>query len=210
MKALHSMAAPVPWSRVVHEHRNALVPLGIILAVNLVLLLVVVLPLSRRVAANEQRAITAARSATLAEAEFRRAEAVRDEQSRATADLETFYKEVLPADVESARRTVQSKTMRVADAHHVKYRRGASNTEATRESSLERFTYAMTLSGSYDDIRAFIYDLETAPEFVIIDNMVLAEGSNTDAPLALSVELSTYYRAHRAPESGGQAKPNGR
>ena len=91
MKALHAMATPVPWSRVVHEHRKALVPLGIVLAVNLVLLLVVVLPLSRRVAANEQRAVLAARSATLAEAEFRRAEAVRDEQSRATRDLETFY-----------------------------------------------------------------------------------------------------------------------
>jgi Tfp pilus assembly protein PilO len=210
MKPLHSTATPVPWSRVVREHRKALVPLGIVLAVNLVLLLVVVLPLSRRVAANEQRAIMAARSATLAEAEFRRAEAVRDEQSRATADLETFYKEVLPGDVESARRTVQSKTMRVADAHDVEYRRGASNTEATRDSSLERFSYSMTLSGSYDDIRAFIYDLETAPEFVIIDNMVLAEGRDTNAPLSLGVELSTYYRARRASGSGGEAPSNGR
>jgi Tfp pilus assembly protein PilO len=210
MKALHSMATPVPWSRVVHEHRKALVPLGIVLAVNLVLLLVVVLPLSRRVAANEQRAVMAARSATLAEAEFRRAEAVRDEQSRATADLDTFYKEVLPADVESARRTVQSKTMRVADAHRVRYRRGTSNTEALTGSSLEQFTYSLTLSGSYDNIRRFIYALETAPEFVVIDNIVLAEGADTNAPLSLSVELSTFYRTRRASGSGGEAPSNGR
>jgi Tfp pilus assembly protein PilO len=209
MKAMQSMAEPVPWSRVIHEHRTALVPLGIVLAINLALLLVMVLPLSRRVAANEQRAVMAARSATLAEAEFRRAEVVREEQSRATADLETFYKEVLPADVESARRTAQSKTMRVADAHHVEYQRGASNTDDIAGSSLERFTYTLTLSGSYDNIRSFIYALETAPEFVVIDNIMLAEGSDTDAPLALGVELSTYYRARRA-EPSEQAAPNGR
>jgi hypothetical protein len=210
MKALQSTAPPVPWSRVVHEHRTALVPLGIVLAVNLVLLLVVVLPLSRLVAANEQRAVMAARSATLAEAEFRRAEAIRDEQSRATADLETFYKEVLPLDVESARRTVQSKTLRVADAHRIEYQRGSSNTTAARDSRLEQFTYSMTLSGSYNNIRRFIYALETAPEFVVIDNIVLAEGADTNAPLSLSVELSTFYRARRAAGSGGEAPSNGR
>ena len=203
------MAAPVPWSRVIQEHRNALVPLGVVLAINLVLLLVIVLPLSRRVAANEQRAVMAARSATLAAAEFKRAESVRDDKSRATADLETFYKEVLPADVESARRTAQSKTLRVADAHRVEYQRGASNTDEIAGSALEKFTYSLTLSGSYDNIRSFIYALETSPEFVVIDNIVLAEGSDTDAPLALGVELSTYYRSRRA-GSGGQAASNGR
>ncbi len=210
MNAVHSMAAPVPWSRVLHEHRKALLPLAIVLVINLVLLLLIVLPLSRRVEANERRAVTAARSATVAEAEFRRAEALREEKSRATTDLDTFYKDVLPADVESARRTVQSKTIRVADAHRVDYQRGASNTDEVPKSSLERFTYALTLSGSYDNIRAFIYDLETAPEFVIIDNIVLAEGTDSNAPLSLSVELSTYYRARRASKADGQAAPNGR
>jgi hypothetical protein len=210
MKALHSIAAPVPWSRVAHEHRRALVPLGIVLAINVVVLLVVVLPLSRRAAANEQRAITVGRAEAVADAEFRRAQALREEKSRASADLETFYKEVLPADVESARRTAQSKTMRVADAHNVKYQRGASDTDAVPESSLERFKCSLTLSGSYDNIRAFLYDLETATEFVVIDNIVLAEGADTNAPLSLSVELSTYYRPRRASPPDGQAATNGR
>ena len=90
------------------------------------------------------------------------------------------------------------------------YQRGTSNTETMRDSSLEQFTYSLTLSGSYDDIRGFIYALETAPEFVVIDNIVLAEGTDTNAPLSLSVELSTYYRARRASGTGGEAPSNGR
>ena len=203
MKALYSVAAPVPLSRIAREHRAALLPLGIVLAINVVLLLIVVLPLSRRVAANEQRAETAARAEAAAAAEFQKAEAIREGKARATTDLDRFYREVLPSDVAQARRVVQSKTMRLAAAHDVDYQRGTSDIEELRDSSLERFTSAISLSGSWDDIRGFIYELETAPEFVVIDNIVLAEGADTNAPLSLSVELSTYYRPSTAPAKVG-------
>lgn len=209
MKALYSAATPVPWSRVIREHRRALVPLGVALAVNVIVLLVVVLPIWTRVAANEERANRAAMAERAAAAEFRQAEAVREGKSRALADLDTFYKQVLPATVDAARRTVQTKTMKLADAHDVQYERGTSDTEEVRQSSLERFTYSLTLSGTYDDIRAFIYELETAPDFVVIDNILLAEGQDTNAPLSLSVDLSTYYRATPA-KPDVQAATNGR
>ncbi len=209
MKALYSAATPVPWSRVIREHRRALVPLGVALAVNVIVLLVVVLPIWTRVAANEERANRAAMAERAAAAEFRQAEAVREGKSRALADLDTFYKQVLPATVDAARRTVQTKTMKLADAHDVQYERGTSDTEEVRQSSLERFTYSLTLSGTYDDIRAFIYELETAPDFVVIDNILLAEGQDTNAPLSLSVDLSTYYRATPA-RPDVQAATNGR
>jgi Tfp pilus assembly protein PilO len=209
LKALYSAATPVPWSRVIREHRRALVPLGVALAVNVIVLLVVVLPIWTRVAANEERANRAAMAERAAAAEFRQAEAVREGKSRALADLDTFYKQVLPATVDAARRTVQTKTMKLADAHDVQYERGTSDTEEVRQSSLERFTYSLTLSGTYDDIRAFIYELETAPDFVVIDNILLAEGQDTNAPLSLSVDLSTYYRATPA-KPDVQAATNGR
>jgi Tfp pilus assembly protein PilO len=209
LKALYSAATPVPWSRVIREHRRALVPLGVALAVNVIVLLVVVLPIWTRVAANEERANRAAMAERAAAAEFRQAEAVREGKSRALADLDTFYKQVLPATVDAARRTVQTKTMKLADAHDVQYERGTSDTEEVRQSSLERFTYSLTLSGTYDDIRAFIYELETAPDFVVIDNILLAEGQDTNAPLSLSVDLSTYYRATPA-RPDVQAATNGR
>jgi Tfp pilus assembly protein PilO len=201
MKALRSGATPVPWSRVIKEHRRALIPLGVVLAVNVIVLLVVVLPMWNRVSANEERAQRAARSERDAASEYRQAEAVRDRKSRATTDLETFYKEVLPSNVDAARRTVQTKTMKLADSHDVQYERGTSDTEEIRQSSLERFTYSLTLSGTYDDIRAFIYELETSPDFVVIDNILLAEGQDLNAPLSLSVDLSTYYRAKAKPDA---------
>ena len=51
----------------------------------------------------------------------------------------------------------------------------------------------MVLQGDYESLRQFIYELESAPEFVIIDDVTLAQ-SDADKPLTLSLELSTYYR----------------
>jgi hypothetical protein len=102
---------------------------------------------------------------------------------------------VLPADVEAARLVVQSKPRRLAQAHDVFYGRGSSTTEEMRGSTLERFVTSISLEGDWDDIRGFIYALETAPEFIVIDNVAIAEGFDTNSPLSLSVDLSTYYRA---------------
>jgi hypothetical protein len=194
MKALYSSGTPVASARVLRDHRTALIPLGVALAINLVVLAGVVLPLSRRVAANERRAEAAAQAEHDANNEFRQAEAVREGKARATTDLDTFYRQVLPADVTAARRAVQKVRM-LALEHDVDFERGATDIEEIRDSSLERFTVTMTLSGDYDNIRALLYSLETAQEFVVVDKIVLAEGLDTNAPLALSLELSTYYRA---------------
>ena len=49
------------------------------------------------------------------------------------------------------------------------------------------------LSGTYPEMRDFLYQLETAPEFVVVDNVQLAEGSEGGG-LVLTLDLSTYYR----------------
>ncbi len=51
-----------------------------------------------------------------------------------------------------------------------------------------------SLTGDWDDIRQMIYEIETGPDFVVIDNMRLVEGAETNAPLSLTLDLSTYYR----------------
>jgi hypothetical protein len=43
-------------------------------------------------------------------------------------------------------------------------------------------------------MRAFIHSLETAPEFVVIDNVELAEDTENQNRLTVNLELSTYYR----------------
>ena len=52
----------------------------------------------------------------------------------------------------------------------------------------------MVLAGTYADMRDFIYQLETAPEFVVIDNVQLAEGGDGSGSLVVTLDLSTYYR----------------
>jgi hypothetical protein len=43
-------------------------------------------------------------------------------------------------------------------------------------------------------MRTFIHELETSPEFVVIDNIELSEESDGDSQLKVKVDLSTYYR----------------
>jgi hypothetical protein len=160
-------------------------------------LLVVVLPLSQRVAGAEQRAQGAERNRVTAEAEFKRAEALRTANSRATEDLATFYRDVLPVNVGAARRILQLKLRQQADAHNVEYRGGGSEEEELRDSNLLRLTMSMRLAGSYEDIRGFIYALETSPEFVVIEQVRLSEATRSSG-LELALDVSTYYRSPRA------------
>ena len=51
-----------------------------------------------------------------------------------------------------------------------------------------------SLEGDWDDIRQLIYEIETGPDFIVIDNVALAEGEDANAPLALTLDISTYYR----------------
>lgn len=195
MNALYSVGHQVPLARVIREHRAALLPLAIVLVINAALLVAVVLPLSQRVQANETRVENAERALTSAEAEFRQAEALRDGKARATTDLDMFYKQVLPGSISAARRIMELQLRQKAREHGVRFQRSDADEEDVRDSALDRLTYSMTWVGDYDDIRSFIYDLETSAEFVVIDNLVLAEGVTADAPLTLSIELSTYYRS---------------
>ena len=63
-----------------------------------------------------------------------------------------------------------------------------------RTARLRQMTIKMVLQGDYRNIRQFIYELESAPEFVIIDDLTLAENQR-DEPQTLTINLSTYYRA---------------
>ena len=58
---------------------------------------------------------------------------------------------------------------------------------------LGRMRISMTLQGDYNSVRQFIYELETTPTFVIIDDVTLAQ-NDPERPLALSLELSAYFR----------------
>lgn len=195
MNALYAMAATVPWSRVLREYRPWLLPLGAVIAINLGVLLSVVLPLSRAVEASERQAAGSAQALAAATADFRNAEDTRRGQVQATSDLDRFYREVLPADAASARRITHLKLSQMARAHDVTFERSAASPEPVTDSELERLKVSYGFSGSWNDIRQFLFDIETGDDFLIIDNVMLSEGADNSSPLSLTLDLSTYYRS---------------
>jgi len=194
MKALFMVGAEVPFTRVVGDHRRWLVPLGAVLAINVAVLVAVVLPLGRSVESGRVRSTTSAAALAEARADLENAEATRDGQTQATKDLDRFYKEVLPADLSSARRIMQLKLTQMAQEHDVTFQRSTAAPELARDSNLERLKTTYALTCDWEDIRRLIHAIETAPEFVVIDNVVLGEGAEANAPLTLTLDLSTFYR----------------
>ena len=195
MKALYAVASTVPWSRVLRDYRSWLVPLGAVIAINLGVLLSIVLPLSRSVDTGERRATASAQALAAATADFESAEATRRGQAQATSDLDRFYSQVLPADPAAARRVTHLKLSKLARAHDVAFERSAASPEAVTDSELERLKVSYGFSGSWNDIRQFIFDIETSDDFLIIDNVMLSEGADSNSPLSLTLDLSTYYRS---------------
>jgi Tfp pilus assembly protein PilO len=184
----------VPLARILREHRLPAVAIAIVLAVNVAALVVGVLPLSRAVDSAGRRAAAAEAELAAAEADVAAAEATRAGKDQAAEDLQAFYTDVLPGGLSEARGLMHTSLAQLAAAEGVNYLRLSTATERPRNSRLERLRTTLTLSGSYDDIRRFIHAIETREEFVIVENMVLAEGSRAGGDdLALTLDLSTYY-----------------
>jgi Tfp pilus assembly protein PilO len=179
--------------RLITEHRRIVLPLGVALLVNVLVYALVVYPLSQRVANVEQRNQAAEAALRAARAEYAQANGTLTGKDRAATELATFYKDVLPPDLSGARRLTQLRLQQLARQSGLTFQRAGYNPVPERNSSLTRLNISMVLSGSYPDIRMFIYQLETAPEFVVIDNVSLSEGADA-GQLTVTLQLSTYYR----------------
>ena len=53
----------------------------------------------------------------------------------------------------------------------------------------------MSINGEYPDLRDFVYAVETAPEFVVIENVGVSEGARAQSGLTVALRLATYFRA---------------
>jgi len=184
--------------RAVAEHRRLVIAVAVAFAVNVLVYALVVYPLAQRVANVEQRDLAAEQALTLARMEHAQASGTLTGKARASAELATFYKDVLPQDLSGARRLTYLRLAQLARESNLQYERSSYEPTVEKDSTLTRLQIQMILSGSYADMRDFIYELETAEEFVVIDNVQLAEGSEDNGSLVVTLDLSTYYR-NRAP-----------
>jgi Tfp pilus assembly protein PilO len=179
--------------RVLKEHRRLVVPLLIGLAANVIAYIVVVYPLSRRVATIAERDQAAEQALAEARREYGQASGTLTGKAKATTELTTFYNDVLPHDLSGARRLTYLRLAQLARESDLRLESGTYEPLAARDSTLTRLRIELALSGTYSNMRAFIHQLEIAPEFVVIDNVELSEGAD-GGTLGVMLELSTYYR----------------
>jgi len=182
--------------RVLREHRRLILPLAIALLVNVVVYVVVVRPLSDRVANIAQRDASADRSLNAARKEHAAATGTLTGKDRASQELARFYKDVLPRDFAAARRLTHTRVPKIAKQFNVDfYSSTVPSATRARDSSLTRYTAKVELAGRYRDVRAFIHQLEASPEFVVIDDVSLSTEDTDGGLLLLTLQLSTYYQA---------------
>jgi hypothetical protein len=179
--------------RILHERRSIIVPLLGALLLNILAYALVVRPLGVRSASAADRARTAATNVRTAEREFAAAQALVKGKTVAEQELSTFYDKVLPSDFSAARRLTYATLPALARKANVQYEASHSEVEPVKNQRLGILRTSMVLQGNYGNVRQFIYDLETAPAFVIIDDVTLAQ-PDPDKPLAVTLELSTYFR----------------
>ena len=179
--------------RIGREHRRVLLPLAVLIAANIIIYALVVYPMAQRVANIEESSRAAEIDLATARRDFDQANGTLTGKDRAAQELSTFYSSVLPPDLTRARRLTTLRLQQLArDANLVMGRQAAQEVAPTTGSTLTQLTILMALAGSYANMRAFIHQLEIAPEFVVIDNVTLTEGAD-EGTLVVNLELSTYY-----------------
>jgi Tfp pilus assembly protein PilO len=186
-------------NRVVAEHRTLVVALAAVLTVNLAVYALAVRPLGAKSAGAADRAATAAAALAAAQRELAMAQALVAGKTHADEELSAFYEKVLPADLAAARRLTYASLPALARRTNVKYEERRTEIEdPEKDSRLGHLRIRMMLQSDYENFRNFIYQLESAPEFVILDDVSLSENEGS-GPLTITLNLSTYFRL----------KPNG-
>ena len=87
-----------------------------------------------------------------------------------------------------------------AKRNHVTLPALSYKTEATSVANTSRGLLQGTMSGRYEDLRRFLYDIETAEELVYIEDVDLVRSASQEQQLTFNIKIVTYLR-------GEQGKP---
>ncbi len=187
------------WRRILRERRGVVLPLALLLGANVAVMGLVFLPLQRGVSAGAGDVLQAQADMAAARREAAEARAANEGTRGADADLRALYETILPQGFDGAVQVTGFWLNRVAERTGVRFERGQYDPEMLEDSSLERMTAQATLSGGYDGVRRFLHAVESAPEFVIIDRVELAQPNDeNEDSLELLLDVSTYYRARES------------
>jgi Tfp pilus assembly protein PilO len=189
------------WRRVYVERRAVILPLLVLLVANLTMLALAVLPLSENVSSLHGEALNATTTLLKARLVDKQAREARASKDRAGQELKKFYVDILPANASAARKLV-SFLEHTAGESGLQFLRSQLEESDVKDSQLERMSGKVTLVGDYQNIRKFLYAVETAQQFVVIERVGLSQAadlrSTNSGRLEVTLDLATYYLAGSA------------
>jgi Tfp pilus assembly protein PilO len=177
------------------DYRRLILALAVVAIVNMAVDALVIYPLSLKVGSSERRAATVTEQLHAAQKDSDGVHATLAKTGQAESDLARFYKDVLPADISGARRLTYARLASMASEHNLTIVQRSYALDDSYKGRLERLQIEMSINGEYPDIRDFIYAVETAPEFVVIENVGVTEGARAQSGLTVALRLATYFRA---------------
>lgn len=184
------------YARIAAEKRALLITLALGIIANVLLYVVVVFPLGRQVASAEAEAKLQRDQLHAARQDYNSARATVTGKQQADAALQKFYKDVLPTDLSVARRLTFTRLSQLARQANVQLESGSNAEEQVKGSRLTKVTTTYTLTGDYRNVRRFIYSLETAPEFIVLENIALTSpGEQQPRGLQMKLDIATYFRS---------------
>jgi len=186
------------WSRVYAERRAVVLPVLVLLVGNLAVLALGIWPLQRSVKAAEDEEYQALLDLEQARREDRDARMAETRKTEVDVELKKFYTEILPKDLASAQVATQLWLTRVAKQNGVVFQQGTHRHAEVRDSQLIKVTSEANLTGTYRDIRRFLFAVESAPEFVIIEEVQLGDtgagsAQNPTGELEIAIKAATYF-----------------
>lgn len=183
------------FSRIFAEKRSLVWPLALVLIANAVVYGLVVYPMSQKVAMGEQEATAANFALLTARREHANARATVTGKGQADAELKKFYSDVLPPDLSGARRISYLPLEHLAEESNLRLERQSLSPDERNQGGLAKLTTTATLTGEYRDIRKFLHQLETRPEFIVLENVDLTQNeSEMSRGITVTVQVATYFR----------------
>jgi hypothetical protein len=188
----------IPFRRAFEEHRGLVIPVAAALALNAIVYVAIVYPLGARVRSAAQREEIATRELEAAQRDDQASGAMLQGRDRTDTALKAFYNDVLPSSLASANRITYLRLAQLAAQHHLRYSHRSAEPETNSQGALRRLRITTVLEGDWENVRRFIYQLESGPDFIVIDSVSLNQDPAAGAPLQLTLALSTFYQ----PEHG--------
>jgi len=185
------------WRRVYREQRAVTLPVLVLLAANVGVLALGVAPLKRSVTGLETEREDARHNLQLARLAEQRARNEVASKQTAIEQLRRFYSGILPTDYASASKLVGDFLQARARETGLVMQRSQAELAEVKDSRLKRVIGKVTLRGDYTNIRKFLYAVETAPEFVIVDRVTLNQAadmrSSASGVLDITLDVTTFY-----------------